>query len=210
MLNSLSTARAFLERIAGEPRIIKDREGLRPYLSRFYLRGAPVMPDGSSPYNEHGNPRPEAVFPEGGVMVHRFHQSDVGWMHNHPWEWAVSLVLEHGYVEHRLGKESRIVKPGDVNVITHDDFHLVNLLRDGAGERQATTLFITGPKTKQWGFWDPQRGEVKPWRDYIADYRASAPSADPPRCPNCDHRLDSHSEDGICGRCLCGSTRREM
>jgi len=169
----LSIAREFLEAMAGDVRVITDREGRSPYLSRKYLLGAPTMPDGSPPWNEHGNPHPGAVFPAGGVYLHRFHRSDVDWMHNHPWEWAVSLVLEHGYVEHRLGKESRIVKPGDVNMILHSDYHLVSLLKDERGrEREATSLFIVGPKTKSWCFWDEARKVEVPWREYIAASRS--------------------------------------
>lgn len=179
----LSIARAFIESQAKVVRTIYDREGGSPYLSRIYLSGVPYRPvtDGencdqpssSAPWDAMGNPYPDTVFPPGGIYLHRFHRSDVDWMHNHPWEWAFSLVLEHGYVEHRLGKESRLLKPGDVNLITHDDFHLVNLLRDSEGkEREATTLFVVGPKTKHWGFWDAQRGVVVPWREYIAASRS--------------------------------------
>lgn len=183
---NLSTIRRFLECLDPDPRVIKDRAGEAAYLTRHYLMGRPTMPDGSAPWVD-GQLKSEAEYSakEGGVYLHRFHQSDTGWMHNHPWEWAFSLVLEHGYVEHRgtlsneslpwlsndaraVETKSRLVEPGQLNFITHEDFHLVSLLRDEHGnERQATTIFFVGPKTRSWGFLDADQRKVVPWRDYV-------------------------------------------
>ncbi|MGN6103684.1 MAG: hypothetical protein ACTHU0_01140, partial [Kofleriaceae bacterium] len=36
-------------------------------------------------------------------MLHRFHRPDVDQhLHNHPWKWAVSLILSGSYVEERF------------------------------------------------------------------------------------------------------------
>jgi hypothetical protein len=39
------------------PRVIFDRAGRSPYLSRYYLVGAPKMADGSNPFDATGAPR---------------------------------------------------------------------------------------------------------------------------------------------------------
>ena len=60
------------------PRIIMDGLGKSPYLSRFYIFGAPTMPDGSSPFDQFGNPKRDAKWKDGwGLYIHRFHRSDV-------------------------------------------------------------------------------------------------------------------------------------
>lgn len=163
------------------PRIIYDREGTSPYLSRFYLLGAPRMRDGSQPFTEYGNPRPGAQFPEhlGGffphVYLHRFHRSDDdGELHNHPWKWSLSLVLVGGYREERRGPGDvvhvRIVRPWRLNIIRHDDFHRVDLLED-----DAWSLFLAGPRTQNWGFWNRLTGKFTPWREFITEKRDMTP-----------------------------------
>lgn len=152
------------------PRVIFDRAGTSPYLSRYYVTPGPRMPDGSSPWNATGGPREGIVWPqrELGVYLHRFHRGDDDQeLHNHPWKWAVSFILAGGYREERRTKddrvETRVVLPGDVNVIRGDDFHRVDLL-----EEDAWSLFIAGPKASSWGFWDRFSKGFLPWREFIA------------------------------------------
>jgi hypothetical protein len=151
------------------PRVILDGEGKRPYLSRYYLIGAPTMPDGSSPFDRFGNARPEARAPEGlrGLYIHCFHRSDDDReLHNHPWEWALSFVVAGGYrEERRLGNRvvSRDVLPLSLNFIRAEDYHRVDLLKD-----EAWSIFLTGPKMASWGFWDRTTGEVAHWREFLA------------------------------------------
>lgn len=158
------------------PRIIYDQEGKNPYLTRYYLTKRPTMPDGSSPFDTFGNPKREAVWPSGiSVLLHHFHRSDADReLHNHPWEWALSFVLVGGYIEERrvatsvsdvLGYDviRREVKPFTFNYITIDDFHRVDLR-----ERDAWTIFITGPKVKSWGFWDRCTNQFTEWRQFLA------------------------------------------
>lgn len=152
------------------PRIIHNREGTDNYLSRFYLRGAPRMPDGSEPFDEHGDPRPgiiESELRHPHVYLHRFHRSDAdGELHNHPWQWAIAIVLVGGYSEERRdpggGVYRRLVTPGTINFIRHNDFHRVDLL-----EHDAWSLFITGPRVQDWGFWSRVTKEYTPWREFI-------------------------------------------
>lgn len=151
------------------PRVIND--GDTPYLSRWYLRGVPTMPDGSPPFDTRGEPREAAVFPNKGgidVYLHKFHRgNNDAALHDHPWSWGVSLILAGGYVEERrMGRAvvQRILGPLSLNVLTADDFHRVDLIED-----DAWTLFVVGPKIKSWGFWLPGNpvSKITPWRKYL-------------------------------------------
>lgn len=150
------------------PRVIKDRDGVSPYLSRYYLFGRPHHPDGSYPFDEFGQPRQGVVWPDGvGVYLHHFHRGDDdGDLHNHPWEWGVSLILAGGYFEERrrgLMVDSHEYRPGSINVLRANTFHRVDLR-----EHDAWSLFVVGAKTQSWGFWDRATGIFLPWRDHIA------------------------------------------
>jgi len=162
--NRLKTA---LEKTS--PRIILDGLGKTPYLSRFYIFGAPTMPDGSSPFDRFGSPKKEAIWKGGwGLYIHRFHQGDPndGTLHDHPFKWMLSFVIAGGYrEERRYGNDvrTREVKPLSFNFLRSSDFHRVDLI-----EHDAWTLFLVGPKTKTWGFWDRHSGRYTPWREFLA------------------------------------------
>jgi hypothetical protein len=113
--------------------------------------------------------------PSWGLYLHRFHRSDdEAELHNHPWRWAVSLVLQGGYSEERVVGESysegktlplvmrRQVRPGSLNFLRGDDFHRVDLT-DG----DAWTLFLVGPVVQSWGFLDRMTGIFTPWRQFL-------------------------------------------
>lgn len=151
------------------PRVIYDRRGDSPYLSRWYLVG------GLDAVNDKGNPTETAVFTGGifgvHVYLHRFHRSDDDdALHDHPWAWAVSLVLAGGYSEERRTKDDRVerrsVRPPAINVIRHKNFHRVDLF-----ETDAWSIFIAGPRVDSWGFWDRTTKEFWPWRTFIAKVR---------------------------------------
>ena len=154
------------------PRVIKDRQGKTPYLSRWYLVGGAKNPSGRPAFNAEGNPDEETEFRPGiHVYLHRFHRSDDDDApHNHPWRWAVSFVLAGGYSEERRTKDDRVVRrdvrPPAINVIRHTDFHRVDLY-----EEDAWSIFVAGPRIADWGFWDRVTKEYWPWRDFIAKVR---------------------------------------
>lgn len=162
----------------GRPRVISDGPGKSPYLSRWYILGAPRMSDGSQPFDEFGDMRPGASWPSwGGLYLHRFHRSDADReLHNHPWRWSVSLILAGGYLEERRGTAGLVERiarlPGDFNWIGHDDFHRVDLI-----EEDAWTLFLVGPKVSTWGFWDRATGAFKHWRPFLDEKRAARDQA---------------------------------
>src|ERR1700684_2124229 len=84
-------------------RRIRSTQTGRDYMHRFYLWGAPSMPDGSSPFGEFGGVLPAATRTKGTqAFVHKIVDSDDrSALHNHPWEWACSLILFGGYNEDR-------------------------------------------------------------------------------------------------------------
>lgn len=99
-----------------------------------------------------------------GVFIHRFFRSDHDRaLHNHPWKWAVALVLTNGYVEERMeGIGAPVTRKNhgrlSVNVITARTYHRVQLYNE---EQGTWTLFIAGPKVGRWGFIDPDTCEYE-------------------------------------------------
>jgi hypothetical protein len=164
------------------PRIIRGLDG-SAYLSRYYLTDRPTMPDGSEPFDEHGDPRPGVQWvTTSGVYLHRFHRGDDDReLHCHPFRWSVSTILVGGYREERRLVErdlfggdahcyeivERVLRPGDVNLIAADDYHRVDLL-DG----EAWTIFAVGPRVASWSFWDRRTGAVTEWREFLERKRA--------------------------------------
>jgi hypothetical protein len=156
-----------------QPRVIYDREGRTPYLSRYYLTARPRMPDGSEPF-ESGQVRSGVLERERfcSIFLHRFHRGDDDLaLHNHPWHWAVSIVLAGGYIEERRTEtgavERRKVRPGSVNVILNSTYHRVELL-----ESECYSLFIAGPRIPGWNFWERDTGRTVPWRQFIDELRS--------------------------------------
>ncbi len=148
------------------------REDSTPYLDRYYLFGDP----GALKY-----------FPEDQrelrgiqklltrlpcVYLHHFRASDSDdFPHNHPW-CATSLILIGGYRETRLvdGFQNKVFSsrdylPGQINRLTEDTFHRVDLFGD---ERPCWTLLVLGKKVQSWGFQNPKTGEFVGWREHAA------------------------------------------
>jgi hypothetical protein len=142
------------------------------YLSRYYLIPSqrPTMADGSEPFDPWGNTIKGAIWPNKSwaIYLHHFHRSDVDReLHNHPWRWAVSLILVGGYrEERRVGNRVtyRFLRPGMLNILTDKDFHRVDLV-----EKDAWSLFLTGPKIQGWGFWDRVTGRTTPRREFLRE-----------------------------------------
>jgi hypothetical protein len=103
------------------------------------------------------------------VYLHHFLRGDdEEELHNHPWGTSVSFILAGGYREERRdgnAVRTRIVRPGMVNIIRGDDFHKVELLDPVKG---AWTIFISGTRAQDWGFWHPETSEYLSWREHVA------------------------------------------
>lgn len=140
-----------------------------PYLLRFFIKHSGRLP---------------------GMYLHHFFRGDNDRdLHDHPWKLSGSLILTGGYVEERLvdleawmnyptrealavarpgGKQGLVIKryvgPGTINIIRGDDFHRVDLVGDSAW-----TIFVSGNKNKDWGFWERDTGRVIPHREYLKE-----------------------------------------
>lgn len=104
------------------------------------------------------------------VYLHEIRKSDddrAG--HDHPWD-NRTLVIEGGYDEIRydplfpwreVARVSRAA--GDCVDRRATDTHRLIVPEGG----YAVTLFVTGPKVRDWGFWCPE-GRFVPWQDFTA------------------------------------------
>jgi len=159
-----------LERIVRDRlhRVIVDRFGVAPYLTRHYLSKPPHMPDGSFPFDQYGDVRPGAV--QGrrrwGRYLHQIHLPDADHApHCHPWEWCFSIILHGGYVEERPGRRDRRLRRGSFNFLRHTDYHRIDSV-----EPDTWTFFVTGPRLESdWGFMVD--GQFVRWQDRYVNLR---------------------------------------
>jgi hypothetical protein len=122
----------------GRHRIILDRQSKEPLLERYYL----FLKDRKwFPFN---------------VFVHRFHKSDPGDVHDHPWPYF-TLILKGGYYEwlpqfnskgQKLGELQVWRGPGHFRLCGANSYHRIEL----DPSVTAWTLFIPGPQKREWGF----------------------------------------------------------
>lgn len=110
------------------------------------------------------------------VFLHKFFRSDSDREHhNHPWRWAVAIVLTGGYVDYRFEHPDRTVTsrrlgPLSINMVRSTTFHRVELLDE---KRGCWTIFIAGPQDPGWGFMDPATGTYESHEDREARLRAA-------------------------------------
>ena len=99
------------------------------------------------------------------VYLHEFRVSDDDRaLHDHPWP-STSFIIGGSYIEHSPDG-SFLREAGDVVSREADALHRIELLEssDGGGPLPAISLFITGPKVREWGFACAQ-GWVH-WQDF--------------------------------------------
>lgn len=101
------------------------------------------------------------------VYVHWFMRSDDDRaLHDHPWS-NLSILLDGQYTEHRIsagGIHNHFLrKAGDWCIrVAGSIAHRIELTHG-----TCFTLFITGPKYREWGFHCPQQGWVH-WKKFTA------------------------------------------
>lgn len=125
----------------------------RPYLRRWWL--IPRNP----------------VF---NVYLHHFCRSDDDRaLHDHPWAFNFSWLMRGSYIEWvpsrpggELHPEPRFLTEGATKFRRGGAPHRIQLHADNRGEKPVWTLFITGPRVRQWGFYCP-KGWI-PWRRFTA------------------------------------------
>lgn len=130
----------------GKSRIILDRESKDPYLERFYI---------------HPRWLTLGLF---RIVIHRFWKSDDdGGLHDHPWPF-ITTILEGNYYEH-TPKGKFLRSPGEWRWASANALHRVELLKEG---QEVWTLFIMGPKIREWGFVPTGTRRWIKWDKYIA------------------------------------------
>jgi len=153
---------ALTETFSDRTRIIKV-DG-QDYLRRFYITPRRLDEFGEDTEKHLGF----------GLYIHYFYRGDEDReLHNHPWETALSFILTGGYHEERKDgdKTSKIIEHDirryTFNRINHNTFHRVTK-REGSGH--IWTIFFTGKRVQDWGFWDKDTNEYIPHKDFI-DHR---------------------------------------
>lgn len=96
------------------------------------------------------------------------HDDDDRALHDHPWS-SISLCTKGRMAEVLPSGESRVVKEGDVVFRPPTDAHRLELIHGEPCE----TLFITGPRIREWGFHCP-KGFVE-WTDFVDPNNPGSP-----------------------------------
>lgn len=108
------------------------------------------------------------------IYLHKFLRSDDDRaLHDHPWA-SCSIILAGGYLEHLPDGVVKHRRPGRITFRIATQAHRVELLCAARGgiygsppytrSLPAWTVFITGPKRREWGFHCPQGW--RHWRDF--------------------------------------------
>lgn len=92
-------------------------------------------------------------------LHHMRHDDDDRALHDHPW-WSASLCLQGILVEHLPNDDLRVIVPG--KIVFRSARHAHRLVVTSA----AWTIFVTGPRVREWGFLCPQGW--RHWKDFVA------------------------------------------
>lgn len=134
---------------------IQDGPGAPDYLERWHLL----------PHNRLTN-----------LYLHRFWRSDEDRApHDHPWP-NCSVILFGRYLEwvpipgshpSEQKLEGKVRLEGDIVFRRATATHRIDLIQgmDGSAPRPVVSLFLTGPKLREWGFWS-RHGWIW-WRDFV-------------------------------------------
>jgi len=129
----------------GRHRTIYDRDGVTPYMERYYL----LFKD-----------RPD-WFPF-NITLHKICKSDLPILHDHPWPYA-TIILKGGYTEHT--EYERFYRgPGHIRFRKAKDYHWLEV-----NDEPSWSLFFMGKRCREWGFLHAgnwvHHEEYLAWRD---------------------------------------------
>lgn len=136
---------AIIDRVTRRPPDFTIGGHDRPYLQRWWIARNPLF----------------------CVYVHRFLRSDDDRaLHDHPWP-NLSILLRGEYTEHTISAggihQRQVLRAGDWRLRrTGRIAHRIEL-HDGF----CWTLFVTGPRYREWGFHCPQQGWIH-WKKFTA------------------------------------------
>jgi hypothetical protein len=101
------------------------------------------------------------------VYLHKFlRDDDDRALHDHPWV-SLSFALSGEYIEHTDDYIKRR-RRGSIVFRRATHSHRIELVRKDGKAMPAWTLFLTGPKVREWGFDCGVKGWVH-WRDFVAE-----------------------------------------
>lgn len=105
------------------------------------------------------------------IYLHEFYRSDDDRaLHDHPWV-NLSVLLDGEYIEHTIaagGIHRRTLRQaGELKLRSPWAAHRIELLTEPVGCLPVTTLFITGPRVRHWGFHCPDQGWIH-WKRFTA------------------------------------------
>jgi len=145
----------------GRHRIIMDRSGTVPYMHRYYLIFKDKMTD-----DEPSRKLPFNAF------IHHIVKSDEDGLHDHPW-WYFTLILKGGYWE-ETPKGTFWRGPGHFRLSRPTSLHKLTLPCPPNKQTKPTawTLFIRGPKVRDWGFLD-SAGKWVYWETHLKNQRVA-------------------------------------
>lgn len=83
-------------------------------------------------------------------------------LHDHPWENS-SWLLDGSYIEHVPHGHSAVRTAGDFITRPATTLHRLEIPEGG----RAVSLFMTGPKVREWGFACPQGW--RHWKDFVGE-----------------------------------------
>lgn len=84
----------------------------------------------------------------GSLRLHRWKASDdPRYLHDHPW-WFITFVLRGGYYDIQDDGAFDTVRAPAIRFRSAHHKHSVQVMPGGA-----TTILLTGPKKRRWGFW---------------------------------------------------------
>ncbi|KRD71424.1 hypothetical protein [Lysobacter sp. Root96] len=99
------------------------------------------------------------------IRIHHIHREDLAkHPHDHPWEWARTIILDRWYIEKREGQPARVLRRGDTALLRFGEYHHIERVAEGG----VVTMFIVGPYSGKWGFKVEGR-KVQP-KAYAAQY----------------------------------------
>lgn len=103
--------------------------------------------------------------PVAGAYLHQFlRDDDDRALHDHPYAFNCSVLLEGEYIEHTIERGGIHIrdhrKAGDWKFRLGPAPHRIELIG-----KSCWTLFLTGPRIRNWGFHCPDKGFI-PWQTF--------------------------------------------
>jgi hypothetical protein len=140
----------------------------KPYLERWRILGYLKGHEKSVHYEANKEVKSKLPF---RLFVHRFSQPDQDRnLHNHPWEFFVSLIIKGGYSEVKSSDSHTVwlnnYRAPSFNFVSKHEYHKIVYVKPGT----ITVVFSWG-KGRKWGFLS--NGRHIPWKEYLGVKDAS-------------------------------------